>query len=88
MRARVYRGPKIEKVPQLPSKALFSKRFEEAVGWASESASVRHVARAFQLAASTARAIDLWYLDRWKATRRQASLKEMDVSMRSILGRR
>ena len=26
-------GVKTEKVPQLPSKAPFSKRFEEAVGW-------------------------------------------------------
>src|SRR5207253_9964926 len=34
-------GIKVEKVPQLPSKAPFSKRFEDAVGWACESASVR-----------------------------------------------
>jgi transposase len=72
-------GVKIEKVPQLPSKAPFSKRFEEAVGRACESASVRQVARGFQLAASTVRAIDLRYLERWKATRRQAPLKEMGV---------
>src|SRR5664279_2445053 len=32
-------GIKTEKVPQLPSKAPFSKRFEEAVGLACESAS-------------------------------------------------
>src|SRR6516162_785832 len=38
-------GVKVEKVPQLPSKAPFSKRFEEAVGLACESASVRQVAR-------------------------------------------
>jgi transposase len=50
-------GGKIEKVPQLPSKAPFSKRFEEAVGLACESASVRQVARQFRLAASTVRAI-------------------------------
>jgi transposase len=31
-------GIKIEKVPQLPSRAPFSKRFEEAVGEACESA--------------------------------------------------
>jgi hypothetical protein len=49
----------VEKVPQLPSKAPFSKRFEEAVGQACESASVRQVTRQFRLAASTVRAIDL-----------------------------
>src|ERR1700691_3182011 len=37
-------GIKAEKVPQLPSKAPFSKRFEEAVGLACESAAVRRVA--------------------------------------------
>jgi transposase len=57
-------GVKVEKVPQLPSKAPFSKRFEEAVGLACESASVRQVARQFRLAASTVRAIDLRYLQR------------------------
>src|SRR5258707_8857180 len=31
-------GVKTEKVPQLPSKAPFSERFEEAVGWACERA--------------------------------------------------
>ena len=72
-------GVKIEKVPQLPSKAPFSQRFEEAVGAACESASVRQVARQFRLAASTVRAIDLRYLERWNAARRQAPLKEMGV---------
>ena len=43
-------GIKTEKVPQLPSKAPFSKRFEEAVGLACESAAVRRVARQFGLA--------------------------------------
>jgi hypothetical protein len=61
----------VEKVPQLPSKAPFSKRFEEAVGQACESASVRQVARQFRLAASTVRAIDLRHLQRWSATRRK-----------------
>src|SRR6266849_3354938 len=42
-------GVKTEKVPQLPSKAPFSKRFEEAVGLACESAAVRRVARQFGL---------------------------------------
>ena len=72
-------GVKVEKVPQLPSKAPFSKRFEEAVGGACESASVRQVARQFKLAASTVRAIDLRYLERWKLTRRKIPLKEMGV---------
>ena len=38
-------GLKTEKVEQLPSKAPFSKRFEEAVGEACESASARRVAK-------------------------------------------
>lgn len=38
-------GVRIEKVPLLPSKAPFSKRFEDAVGQACESASARQVAR-------------------------------------------
>jgi transposase len=54
-------GVKTEKVPQLPSKAPFSERFEEAVGLACESAAARRVARQFELAASTVRAIDLRY---------------------------
>jgi transposase len=41
-------GLKIEKVGQLPSKAPFSKRFEEAVGEACESASARRVAKQFR----------------------------------------
>jgi transposase len=72
-------GVKVEKVPQLPSKAPFSKRFEEAVGEACESGSARRVARLFQLAASTVRAIDLRYLERWSATRRKTPLREMGV---------
>src|SRR6201987_6079765 len=52
-------GVKVEKVPQLPSKAPFSQRFEEVVGAACESASVRQVARQFHLAASTVRAIEV-----------------------------
>jgi transposase len=72
-------GVKAEKVPQLPSKAPFSKRFEEAVGLACESASVRQVARQFRLAASTVRAIDLRYLQRWSAARRKDPLVQMGV---------
>jgi transposase len=72
-------GVKIERVPQLPSKAPFSKRFEEAVGLACESASARQVGRQFGLAGSTVRAIDLRYLTRWAAQRRRPALKQMGV---------
>jgi transposase len=72
-------GIKTEKVPPLPSKAPFSKRFEEAVGLACESAAVRRVARQFGLSASTVRAIDLRYLKRWAATRRKPALHQLGV---------
>src|SRR6266446_5182041 len=72
-------GVRVEKVLQLPSKAPFSKDFEDAVGLACESASVRQVARQFGLAASTVRAIDLRYLQRWSATRRKDPLAQMGV---------
>ncbi len=72
-------GVKAEKVPLLPSKARFSKRFEEAVGQACESAAVRRVARQFGLAASTVRAIDLRYLQRWAQGRRRPALRQMGV---------
>jgi len=49
------------------------------VGLACESASVRQVARQFGLVASTVRAIDLRYLQRWSATRRKEPLKQMGV---------
>jgi len=57
----------------------FSKRFEEAVGLACESAPVRRVARQFGLAASTVRAIDLRYLERWAQGRRRPALRQMGV---------
>lgn len=72
-------GPKIEKVAQLPGKAPYSKRFEEAVGDACESASARQVARRMGLAQSTVRAIDLRYLERWEASRRTPPLRQMGV---------
>ena len=72
-------GLKIEKVDQLPSKAPFSKRFEDAVGEACESASARRVAKRFGLAESTVRAIDLRYLERWNAARRKPALRQMGV---------
>jgi transposase len=72
-------GPKIEKVEQLPGKAPFSKRFEDAVGQACEGASARQVARQFRMAESTVRAIDLRYLERWSASRKQPALRQMGV---------
>jgi transposase len=72
-------GVRIEKVPLLPSKAPFSKRFEDAVGQACESASARQVARRMGLPESTVRAIDLRYLERWEAKRRQPPLRQMGV---------
>ena len=72
-------GLKIERVDQLPGKAPFSKRFEEAVGLACESASARRVARQFGLAESTVRAIDLRYLERWRAQRKMPPLRQMGV---------
>lgn len=72
-------GVKVEKVEQLPSKAPFSKRFEEAVGQACESAAARRVARQFELAESTVRGIDLRYLERWNGARRKPALRQMGV---------
>jgi transposase len=72
-------GVRVEQLPQLPSKAPFSKDFEDAVGLACEGASVRQVARQLRLAASTVRAIDLRYLQRWSATRRKDCLEQMGV---------
>jgi transposase len=72
-------GPKIERVDQLPSKAPFSKRFEDAVGQACEGAAARQVARRFRLAESTVRAIDRRYLERWAAARHKPALRQMGV---------
>ena len=72
-------GVKIERVAQLPSKAPFSKRFEEAVGLACESGAARQVSRQFGLPPTTVRAIDLRYLERWAAQRRRPALKHMGV---------
>jgi hypothetical protein len=63
----------------VPSKAPFSKRFEDAVGLACEMASVRQVARQFGLAASALRAINLRYLERCDASRRTLALRQMGV---------
>jgi transposase len=72
-------GVKREAVLLLPSKAPFSKRFEDAVGLACEMASGRQVARQFRLPASTVRAIDLRYLERWNWSRRKPALRQMGV---------
>ena len=80
-------GLKIERVDQLPSKAPFSKRFEEAVGEACESASARRVAKRFGMAESTVRAIDLRVLERWNAHRKKPALHQMGVD-EIFLGKR
>jgi transposase len=72
-------GVKMEKVPPLPSEAPFSKRFEDSVGLACESAAVRRVARPFGLSPSTVRAMDVRYLKRWAASRRKPALRQMGI---------
>ncbi len=72
-------GIKVEKVAQLPSKAPFRKRFEDAVGQACKSAAARQVSLRFGVAASTVRAIDLRYLERWAADRKKPVLAQMGV---------
>ena len=70
---------RVAKVLQPPSKAPFSKDFEDAVALACESASARQVARKFGLAASKVRTIDLRYPERWNAKRRNDRLEQMGV---------
>jgi transposase len=72
-------GVKTEKVPELPSKAPYSKRFEDAVGQACEIASARQVARRMGLSESTVRGIDLRYLERCEAKRRKPPLRHMGI---------
>jgi transposase len=72
-------GVKAEKMPQMPSKSPYSKRFEDAVGQSCESASARQVARRMGLAQSTVRGIDLRYLERCEASRRKPPLRHMGV---------
>jgi transposase len=72
-------GLKVETVPELPSKAPFSKDFEDAVGLACESAAARQVARQFGLPAGTVRAIDQRYLERWAKSRKKPVLRQMGV---------
>lgn len=79
-------GVRVERTDQLPSKAPFSKRFEEIVGQACESAAASQVSRRFQLPETTVRAIDMRYLERWNRHRRKPPLRQMGV-MRSTAGR-
>jgi transposase len=72
-------GLKVETVSQLPSKARFSKDFEDAVGLACESAAARQVARQVGLAAGTVRAVDQRYLERWAKNRKKPVLRQMGV---------
>ena len=72
-------GPRVEKIEQVPSKAPYTKRFEDKIGQACESAPARRVARQFGLPESTVRAIDLRYLERCAAKRRKAPLKHLGV---------
>jgi transposase len=72
-------GPKTEQMPQLPSKAPYTKRFEDSVGRACESAAASQVARRMGLAESTVRGIDLRYLERCEAARRRPVLRQVGV---------
>src|SRR6202030_3666221 len=72
-------GIKTEKIAQLPSKAPFSKRFEDVVGEACESAAARRVAKQFDVAATTVRSMDLRYLERWASQQRKPGLRQLGV---------
>ncbi|NUN02022.1 MAG: transposase, partial [Bryobacteraceae bacterium] len=56
------------------------KRFEDAVGLACEGAATHMVARQFGVPASTVRAIDLRYLERWNRSRRKPVLRQIGVA--------
>lgn len=72
-------GVRVEKVEQLPSKAPFSKRFEDAVGRACEGGSAIAVGRQFGLSPRQVLRIDKRYLRRWRQKRRKAPLRHMGV---------
>jgi transposase len=72
-------GVRVERIEQLPSKAPFSKRFEEIVGEACESAAASQAARRFHLPEATVRAIDMRCLERWDQRRHKPALKQMGV---------
>lgn len=72
-------GLRTERVDQMPGKAPFTKDFEDEVGLACESAAARQVARRFGLAASTVRAIDQRYLERWAKARKRPVTRQLGV---------
>ena len=72
-------GVRAEKVPVLPSNAPFSKHFEDAVGQACQNAAVSREAAQFGLPATTVRAIDQRYLERWASTRKKPAPRQMGV---------
>jgi transposase len=72
-------GLKTEQMPQVPSKAPYTKRFEDSVGRACESAAAAQVARRIDLSESTVRGIDLRYLERCEAERRRPVLRQIGV---------
>jgi transposase len=72
-------GVKTERMPQLPGKAPYTKRFEDAVGQACESAAAAQVARRMGLSESTVRGMDLRYLERCEAQRRKPVLRQIGV---------
>jgi len=72
-------GLRTERVDQMPGKAPFSKDFEDEVGLACASAPARQVAKRFGLAASTVRAIDLRYLERWAKSRKRPVVRQLGV---------
>jgi len=74
-----FRTTVVIEVYRVCCQAPFSKRFEDAVGEACESAAARPVARRFGVPASTVRAIDLRYLERWSAGRRRPALELLGV---------
>src|SRR5260370_5740779 len=71
-------GVKTEKVPQLPSKAPFSKRFEEAVGLACEGAAGRRGARTFGLARRTVPSIHVRPVKPWSGGPRRPAVHPLD----------
>ena len=73
-------GVKTERMAQLPSKAPFSKRFEDAVGLACEAGAARQVGRAIGAGADNRRArstCGTW--SRWAAQPASAALAQMGV---------
>jgi transposase len=72
-------GVKTETIPELPSKAPYTKRFEDSIGRACESAAAAQVARRMGLSESTVRGIDLRYLERCEAQRQKPVLRQIGV---------